>query len=88
MVIELLEIRDPASLYKVAKAASIIVRIDPLIIIPLYRLTFFLDLRKIDRDDISEIFRILREKIVIIDNTYLEDSLTSFIKKRFGDLES
>ena len=81
----MLEIRDPASLYKVAKAANIIVRIDPFIIVPVYRLTFFLDLRKIDREEISEIFRILREKIVVIDNTYIEDSITSFIKRRLSE---
>jgi len=84
MVVELLEIRDASSLYRVGKASNIILRMDPLLIIPLYRLTFFIDMRRLDEGELAEIFRLFRDKIVLIDNIHLDESLTKFIKKIIG----
>lgn len=84
MVVELLEIRDASSLYRVGKASNIILRMDPLLIIPLYRLTFFIDMRRLDEGELAEIFRLFRDKIVLINNIHLDESLTRFIEKITG----
>lgn len=86
MPIEFFEIKDTVSLYRVAKAATIIIRKDPFIIIPLYRLTFFLDLRKFGDREISEVFKALRDKMVIIDKTVIDESMAKFIDRHTGNI--
>ena len=85
-MIEFLEIKDVLSLYRVAKSANIIIRKDPFIIIPSYRLTFFLDLRKFKDEEIPEIFKTLRDKMVIVDKAILEGSLADFINKHIDNV--
>jgi hypothetical protein len=54
---------------------------DPLIIVPLFGLTFFLDLRKLREDEVKEIFTKFREKIVLVNSIVMEDSMIDLVKK-------
>ncbi|MEM0053214.1 MAG: hypothetical protein QXL89_03445 [Nitrososphaeria archaeon] len=78
---EFLELTSLDALVKVAEEAKVVIRMDPIIIIPLYGLTFFLDLRKMNEGEIKEIFLKLREKIVLVNRIVIEDSLSDLIKK-------
>lgn len=81
MAKEFLELTSLDALIKVAEEAKVLVRMDPLIIVPLYGLTFFLDLRKMSEGEVKEIFMKLREKIVLVNRIIMEDSLSDLIKK-------
>ncbi len=81
MVKEFLELTSLDALVKVAEGAKVVIRMDPLILIPLYGLTFFLDLRKMNDGEVKEIFMKLREKIVLVNRIVMEDSLSDLIKK-------
>lgn len=78
---EFLELTSLDALVKVAGEAKVVIRMDPIIIIPLYGLTFFLDLRKMNEGEVKEIFLKLREKIVLVNRIVMEDSLNDLIKK-------
>jgi len=78
---EFLELTSLDALVKVAEEAKVIVRMDPLIIVPLFGLTFFLDLRKLREDEVKEIFTKFREKIVLVNSIVMEDSMIDLIKK-------
>lgn len=78
---EFLELTSLDALVKVAEEAKVVIRMDPIIIIPLYGLTFFLDLRKMNEGEVKEIFLKLREKIVLVNRIVMEDSLNDLIKK-------
>ncbi|MCX8188285.1 MAG: hypothetical protein N3F64_01070 [Nitrososphaeria archaeon] len=78
---EFLEITSLDALIKVAEEAKVVIRMDPIIIIPLYGLTFFLDLRKMNEGEVKEIFIKLRDKIVLVNRIVMEDSLSDLIKK-------
>ena len=85
MPMELIEVRDTVSFYRVAKNANIILRIDPLLIVPLYRLTFYLDIRNIDESEVAKLFQSISNKLVYIEDVKRADSLKSFIEERYGD---
>jgi hypothetical protein len=78
---EFLELTSLDALVKVAEEAKVIVRMDPLIIVPLFGLTFFLDLRKLREDEVKEIFTKFREKIVLVNSIVMEDSMIDLVKK-------
>jgi len=78
---EFLELASLDALIKVAEEAKVIVRMDPLIIVPLFGLTFFLDLRKLREDEVKEIFTKFREKIVLVNSIVMEDSIIDLVKK-------
>ncbi|MEM2153736.1 MAG: hypothetical protein QXY76_02400 [Nitrososphaeria archaeon] len=78
---EFLELTSLDALVKVAEEAKVVIRMDPIIVIPLYGLTFFLDLRKMNDVEVKEIFLKLREKIVLVNRIVMEDSLSDLIKK-------
>jgi len=78
---EFLELTSLDALIKVAEEAKVIVRMDPLIIVPLFGLTFFLDLRKLREDEVKEIFTKFREKIVLVNSIVMEDSIINLVKK-------
>ena len=78
---EFLELTSLDALIKVAGEAKVIVRMDPLIIVPLFGLTFFLDLRKLREDEVKEIFTKFREKIVLVNSIVMEDSIIDLVKK-------
>ncbi|MEM1985385.1 MAG: hypothetical protein QXG36_05130 [Nitrososphaeria archaeon] len=78
---EFLELTSLDALVKVAEEAKVVIRMDPIIVIPLYGLTFFLDLRKMNDGEVKEIFLKLREKIVLVNRIVMEDSLSDLIKK-------
>jgi len=78
---EFLKLTSLDALVKVAEEAKVIVRMDPLIIVPLFGLTFFLDLRKLREDEVKEIFTKFREKIVLVNSIVMEDSMIDLVKK-------
>jgi hypothetical protein len=78
---EFLELTSLDALVKVAEEAKVMVRMDPLIIVPLFGLTFFLDLRKLREDEVKEIFTKFREKIVLVNSIVMEDSMIDLVKK-------
>lgn len=78
---EFLELTSLDSLIKVADEAKVLVRIDPLIIVPLFGLTFFLDLRKLNENEVKEIFTKFREKIVLVNSIVIQDSMIDLVKK-------
>lgn len=78
---EFLELTSLDALIRVAEEAKVLVRIDPLIIVPLFGLTFFLDLRKINENEVKEIFTKFREKIVLVNSIVMEDSMIGLVKK-------
>jgi len=80
MVREFLELTSVEALVKVAEEAKVVIRMDPIIIVPLYGLTFFLDLRKMKEGEVKEIFMKLREKIVLVNRIVLKDSLNELVK--------
>ncbi|MGB9727056.1 MAG: hypothetical protein ACPLZF_01490 [Nitrososphaeria archaeon] len=81
MAREFLELTSVDALIRVAEEAKVVVRMDPLIVVPLYGLTFFLDLRKMNEVEVKEIFAKLREKIVLVNRILMEDSLNDLIRK-------
>ncbi len=76
-----MELTSVDALIRVAEEAKVVVRMDPLIVVPLYGLTFFLDLRKMNEVEVKEIFAKLREKIVLVNRILMEDSLNDLIRK-------
>lgn len=83
MPLELIEVKDPVSFYRIAKNASIILRVDPLLIIPLYRLTFYIDIRKIEETELAKLFQSISNKLVYIESIKLTDSLKKFVEERY-----
>lgn len=75
-----MELTSVEALVKVAEEAKVVIRMDPIIIVPLYGLTFFLDLRKMKEGEVKEIFMKLREKIVLVNRIVLKDSLNELVK--------
>lgn len=83
MPLELIEVKDPVSFYRIAKNANIILRADPLLIIPLYRLTFYIDTRKIEERELAKLFQSISSKLVYVESIKVVDSLKRFIEKRY-----
>lgn len=85
MPLEMIEIKDPVSFYRIAKNAQIILRADPLLIIPQYRLIFYLDTRKIEDKDLARLLQSISNKLVYIESIKVVDSLKKFVDERYND---
>ncbi len=85
MPLEMVEIKDPVSFYRIAKNAKIILRADPLLIVPQYRLTFYLDTRKMEEKELAQLFQSISNKLVYIESIKVVDSLKKFVDERYND---
>ncbi len=83
MPIELIEVKDAVSFYRIAKNANIILRADPILIIPFYRLTFYIDTRKLGEEELKRLFQNLSNKMVYIEGIKIVDTLKKFIEDRY-----
>jgi len=85
MPLEMIEVKDPVSFYRIAKNAKIILRADPLLIVPQYRLTFYLDTRKIEEKELAKLFQSISNKLVYIESIKVVDNLKKFVDERYND---
>lgn len=78
---DFLEITDIDALARVTRGAELVIRADPIIVIPIHGLSFFLDLRKVKEDEVREVFRVIREKMVIVNKVVVSESLSDLISR-------
>ena len=78
---EVLEISDVDSLLRLANFASVIIRKDPFLVVPIYGQLFLLDLGKLDKDDVRRALVSLREKIVNVRSVRRVPSLSELLER-------
>jgi len=81
---EFLEIIDPNSFLKLAENANFVVRVDPIVFVNMYGLIFYIDLSKLDKNDVRKILQSLKDKLVIVEKIETKHSILDFLSEKIS----
>jgi len=81
---EFFELKELESLVKLVREASVVIRSDPFIFIPLFGLIFYFDLRRSKEGEVKELFNLVKDKMVLVNKVTVSDSIKGFIEETLG----
>jgi len=83
MVQEFFEVEDFMTFKLAAQQSPLIIRKDPYLFAQYYSGMFYIDLVKLEQEDVKALFEILRSKTIIVKNIVKASSISEFI----GEIE-
>ena len=75
-----LKVADVDSFLRLAEGAHVVIRLDPLLMVNLYGLIFYIDLGELDRNEVRRVLTALKDKMVSVKGVRRADSLSSFVE--------
>jgi len=79
MVQEFFEVEDFMTFKLAAQQSPLIIRKDPYLFAQYYSGMFYIDLVKLEQEDVKALFEILRGKTIIVKNIVKASSISEFI---------
>lgn len=76
---EFFRVSDVDSFLRLAESTSVVIRLDPLIMVNYYGLVFYLDMGKLDKRDVRRVLMALRDKIISVEEIKRAGSLQEFV---------
>ena len=81
MVQEFLKVEDPETFRLVAEQSPLVIRRDPYLFAQYFAGMFFINLAELRQEEVKKLFRMLRNKIVIVKETVKASSINDFLNK-------
>ena len=81
MVQEFLKVEDPETFRLVAEQSPLVIRRDPYLFAQYFAGMFFINLAELRQEEVKKLFRILRNKIVIVKEIVKASSINDFLNK-------
>ncbi len=84
MVQEFLEVDDMETFRLVAEQSPLIIRLDPYLFAQYFAGMFYINLAKLEREDVRKLFEMLRGKMVLVKRVIKATSISEFMEKSEG----
>ncbi|RLI13051.1 hypothetical protein DRO35_01520 [Candidatus Bathyarchaeota archaeon] len=81
MVQEFLKVEDPETFRLVAEQSPLVIRRDPYLFAQYFSGMFFIDLAELRQEEVKKLFRMLRNKIIMVKKTVKASSISDFLNK-------
>ena len=81
MVQEFLKVEDPETFRLVAEQSPLVIRRDPYLFAQYFAGMFFINLAELRQEEVKKLFRMLRNKIVIVKEIVKASSINDFLNK-------
>jgi len=81
LVQEFLKVEDPETFRLVAEQSPLVIRRDPYLFAQYFAGMFFINLAELRQEEVKKLFRILRNKIVIVKEIVKASSINDFLNK-------
>ena len=78
---EFLKVEDPETFRTVAEQSPLVIRRDPYLFAQYFAGMFFINLAELRQEEVKKLFRILRNKIVIVKEIVKASSINDFLNK-------
>jgi len=78
---EFLKVEDPETFRLVAEQSPLVIRRDPYLFAQYFAGMFFINLAELRQEEVKKLFRILRNKIVIVKEIVKASSINDFLNK-------
>ncbi|RJS85192.1 hypothetical protein CW706_02050 [Candidatus Bathyarchaeota archaeon] len=81
MVQEFLKVEDPETFRLVAEQSPLVIRRDPYLFAQYFSGMFFIDLAELRQEEVKKLFRMLRNKIIMVKKIVKASSISDFLNK-------
>jgi len=81
LVQEFLKVEDPETFRLVAEQSPLVIRRDPYLFAQYFAGMFFINLAELRQEEVKKLFRMLRNKIVIVKEIVKASSINDFLNK-------
>jgi len=78
---EFLKVEDPETFRLVAEQSPLVIRRDPYLFAQYFAGMFFINLAELRQEEVKKLFRMLRNKIVIVKEIVKASSINDFLNK-------
>lgn len=78
---EFLKVEDPETFRLVAEQSPLVIRRDPYLFAQYFAGMFFINLAELRQEEVKKLFRMLRNKIVIVKEVVKASSINDFLNK-------
>jgi len=78
---EFLKVEDPETFRLVAEQSPLVIRRDPYLFAQYFSGMFFIDLAELRQEEVKKLFRMLRNKIIMVKKTVKASSISDFLNK-------
>ena len=76
-----LKVEDPETFRLVAEQSPLVIRRDPYLFAQYFSGMFFIDLAELRQEEVKKLFRMLRNKIIMVKKTVKASSISDFLNK-------
>lgn len=78
---EFLKVEDPETFRLVAEQSPLVIRRDPYLFAQYFSGMFFIDLAELRQEEVKKLFRMLRNKIIMVKKIVKASSISDFLNK-------
>ena len=78
---EFLKVEDPETFRLVAEQSPLVIRRDPYLFAQYFAGMFFINLAELRQEEVKKLFRMLRNKIIMVKKTVKASSISDFLNK-------